>query len=298
MAIGEMISFSSLSREAAEVAERVREGVVLVRSGRRGHGSGVVWSEDGLVVTNDHVVGSDRADVTLHDGRRLPASVLKRDHRRDLAVLRVDASSLPAVPVGDSRALRPGQVILAVGNPLGVQGAVSLGIISGTVGEVWIGGRKLPEMVRADIDLYPGNSGGPLVDAQGRVIGINTMVTGPGIALAVPSHVVWLVLQNASAPRPFVGLTVTEVRLPMWRGARPPVVNRGLLVQSVVNGGPAARAGVTPGDLIVGLDGDALGPVEDIAERVEQLPREHAISLALMRAGRLLEVKVQPEWRN
>jgi serine protease Do len=292
-------TFSALSEEAAEIADRVRGGVVTVRSGRGGHGSGVVWSEDGMIVTNNHVVASGRVEVALADGRTLPASVVRTDRRGDLALLRVEAASLPAIPVGDSHGLRPGQLVLAVGNPLGVRGAVSLGIISGTVGGVWVGGRRLSEMVRADIDLYPGNSGGPLLDAWGRVIGINTMVTGPGAALAVPSHMVRRMVAGQVPPRPYIGITGRQVPLLAASGMPLPArLGSGLLVQGVLAGGPAERAGVLAGDLLIGLEGVTQGVGKSISEQIEGLSPDAICHLSLLRDGRLLKVDVRPEWRN
>jgi serine protease Do len=292
-------AFPSLSEAAAEIAGRAREGVVAVRSGRGGQGSGVIWTEDGVIVTNHHVVASERAEVVLSDGRQLPAIVVRRDRPRDLAVLRAEATSLPAIPVGDSRNLRPGQLVLAVGNPFGVRGAVSVGIISGLLGEVRAGGRRLSEMVRADIDLYPGNSGGPLLDVRGRVVGVNTMVTGPGAALAVPSHLVLRVLDSPAAGRAFIGVTAREV--PMLAGAGSPFPTRmgsGLLVQGVVAGSPAERAGMLAGDLVVAMDGAPLGNRESVSERLEMLAPHSTCTLSVLRAGKLLRVQLRPEQRN
>jgi serine protease Do len=292
-------AFSALSEEASEIASRVRGGVVTVRSGRGGHGSGVVWSEDGTIVTNEHVVASGRAEVVLADGSMLPASLVRKDRRRDLAVLRVEAAPLPAIPVGESRALKPGQLVLSMGNPLGVRNAVSIGIISGMVAEVWAGGRHFPEMVRADIDLYPGNSGGPLLDASGRVVGINAMVTGPGAALAVPSHIVRQMVDEQAGPRPFIGVTGREVPLLVGSGG-PHTTTRGtgLLVQGVLPGGPAERAGLRAGDLLIGLDGEGSRTVESISAQIEGLRLDSTCVLSVLRNGALLKVQVRPEWKN
>jgi serine protease Do len=206
----------SLVAEASALVEALRQSVVRV-SAAYGHGAGVVWQTEGLIVTNHHVVARDRAEVELADGRRLAAAVVARDPHLDLAALRVPACDLPAAPIGDSTALRVGDVILAVGHPFGLRGAASLGIVSAPVTppgrllsprrggyrrEVAV--RSPRELLQADVALAPGNSGGPLADAAGRVVGIATMVLWPGIALAVPSHVVERFVATIACPATLV----------------------------------------------------------------------------------------------
>lgn len=171
----------------APVAERLRASVVAVQDGNRGGGAGVIWSDDGLVVTNAHVATGDIALVTLPDGRRLKAQVLARQPDQDLALLRIEiaADELTSAEPADVSNLRVGQLVFAIGHPLGVANAVVVGIINRLpVREV------TPRFISANIRLNRGNSGGPLVDARGRVLGINTMVVTPGIGLAIPSDVV------------------------------------------------------------------------------------------------------------
>jgi serine protease Do len=285
--------FSNLSAEAAELVSEVRAGVVVVRGRQGGQGSGVVWRQDGVVLTNEHVVAGQRgAEVALADGRRVEATVVRRDPARDLAALQLPVKGLPAVPVGESRKLRTGELILAVGNPLGVERAVTVGIVSGTAQEVRVGRQRLPEMIQADVDLYPGNSGGPLVDARGRVVGINSMVTGPGMALAVPSHVAEGFLdEGARGSRPRLGVILGSVELPQAI-ARPLGLpeDRGLMVYSVAGGSPAERAGLLPGDLLVSVEGQKVTAAEELAHRISQLGPERPARLELLRAGRLIEV--------
>ncbi len=158
------------NRGFGEVAEQLRRSTVQVLSERRGAGSGVIWTEDGLIVTNAHVARSDRPRVELWDGRELEGEVTARDSRRDLAALRVAASALPAATAGDSGALRPGELVLAVGNPLGFIGALTTGVVH-ALGPLRGLGRQ--PWVQAAVRLAPGNSGGPLANALGRVIGLN-----------------------------------------------------------------------------------------------------------------------------
>ncbi len=199
------LSLTALAEVAAQTTELIsalRRNVVLVR-GRDGHGAGVVWEGQaggrmGLVVTNDHVVRGDRATVEAADGRHLEARVTARDRDNDLALLSVPALGLRAAPVGDSRALRVGELIIAVGHPWGVREAATLGIVSAVGPQTWMG-RARRDLLQADVRLAPGNSGGPLADAGGRVVGIASIVMSPGVALAVPSHVVERFVRSASA---------------------------------------------------------------------------------------------------
>jgi serine protease Do len=166
------------------LASRLRQVTVLVQGAPAGVGSGVVWSSDGLIVTNAHVVRG-RVNVVLPGGRAVEARLLARDPEQDLAALAIDAHALAPAEIGDSDSLRVGELVVAVGNPLGLAGAVTAGLIHA------IGPRRSagPNLIQADLRLAPGNSGGPLADARGRVIGINAMISG-GLGLAVPSSLV------------------------------------------------------------------------------------------------------------
>ncbi len=172
---------SDLGPAIEALAERVRASTVAVRLGRAGAGSGVIWASDGVIVTNAHVASGPRAEIVLADGRRFEGRVERRDEGRDLALLRIDASGLPAAAVRDPNDLRVGEVVVAVGHPLGIPNAVSMGIVHAPFGD------RSRRFVQADVRLAPGNSGGPLADTAGRVVGINSMVAGAGLALAVPS---------------------------------------------------------------------------------------------------------------
>jgi serine protease Do len=183
-------ALGQLSEEASALADRISASVVLVRAPRGGSGSGVVWNGQRLVVTNHHVVArTDQATIVLRDGTRLDGRVVRRSPELDLAALHVESGAEPLTPgeVGDSSRLRVGDVIMAVGNPMGERNAVTVGIVSaiGSPRPVMAG-----EPILASITLRPGNSGGALADAQGRIVGVPYMVIGPGLALAVSSRAV------------------------------------------------------------------------------------------------------------
>jgi len=166
------------------VGEKLRRSTVQVFDGRRGAGSGVIWRADGWIVTNAHVVSGRSARIRLSDGRTLEADIIARAAERDLAALYVAASDLPAAEIGASTAVRVGEIVLAAGSPFGVSGAVSAGVLHAVGAVPRIGKQR---WLQADLELAPGNSGGPLADASGRVIGINSMIA-MGLGLAIPSH--------------------------------------------------------------------------------------------------------------
>ncbi|MFN8632765.1 MAG: trypsin-like peptidase domain-containing protein [Chloroflexota bacterium] len=180
--MGAQQQLSGLDRAVADLAQRVAPSVVEIRSGN-GVGAGTIWRSDGLIVTNHHVVPSDRTEIHLQDGRSLQGYVIARDIGNDLAVVGVNASGLRAMTPRTTPP-RPGELALAIGHPFGMRHIVALGIIATTAGQG--DGFERP-LIRADVTLGPGNSGGPLVDANGLVIGINAMIGG-GLALAVPSR--------------------------------------------------------------------------------------------------------------
>ncbi|HHX45140.1 MAG TPA: hypothetical protein GX714_14310 [Chloroflexi bacterium] len=189
-----------VNRDMDRVIERVWESLVQIRNGF-GAGAGTVWHPAGLIITNAHVLGAHGLTVTLRDGRTFPARVLAADRARDVAAIAVEASGLPTITLGDSRRLEPGQWVTAVGHPWGVTGAATAGIITGA-------GVALPEApglgrewIATDLHLRPGHSGGPLVDSEGRLVGINTIMAGPNVGLAIPAHVIVAFLQQALGSR-------------------------------------------------------------------------------------------------
>jgi len=191
------VVFEQLNAALADVLGNVSASVVQVRDESRGAGAGTIWQSDGLIITNSHVVARGPLKVALYDGRVLDARLLARDEQHDLAALSVDAHDLPTIELGSVRKLHPGQWVMALGHPWGIANAATGGVLIGV-------GRPIPEMqvtsgdyVVADLHLRPGNSGGPLLDAHGRMIGVNTLMTGPGVGVAVSVDVVKEFLKRA-----------------------------------------------------------------------------------------------------
>ena len=191
-----------VNQEMSEVVKRVRRSLVQISNGQGSVGSGTIWHEDGLILTNAHVVHSRQRNlnITLSDGRMFPATLLAQDDQHDLAALSIEASNLPAIEPGDSQALQPGEWVLGVGHPWGVAGAATAGAVI-DVGNTVEGRFPHGELVQVGLHLRPGHSGGPLVDVQGRLIGISTMINGPDVGLAVPVHVVQAFIQKALATK-------------------------------------------------------------------------------------------------
>lgn len=215
------------------LAERLRRSTVRVfAQPERGGGSGVIWNSDGVILTNSHVARGAEMQVELWDGRRFPGRVTSRDPRGDLAELRISASGLEAAPPGDSSSLRPGELVMAIGNPLGFAGALSTGVIH-SIGALPGMGRQ--SWIRADVRLAPGNSGGPLADARGRVIGINTAIVN-GLGVAVPSNAASAFV--ARGPRPALGVTLRPAQV-------------GLEILELDPKGAAATASLRTGDILL-----------------------------------------------
>ncbi len=281
---------SGLTDAFVAMAEQLRRATVQVRGrrerepsgqyGQQGGGSGVIWQPDGLIITNAHVARGPHATVELADGRRFAATVTARDERRDLAALKVDAADLPAATIGDSDTLRVGSLVLAVGNPLGLTGALTTGVVhaaatpDGPRGHGW---------VRADVRLAPGNSGGPLADAEGRVIGINSMIAG-GLALAVPSNAVERFLRG-SAARPALGVTMRPVRLPLDGK-----IVFGLLIMDVAVGSPAETVGLLTGDVLIGTGGALFTRPDTLMQVLSGLALGAMLRLDIVRGGRRIAI--------
>lgn len=242
-----------------EIAEQLRRSTVQILNGDRGEagsGSGVVWDSTGLIVTNAHVLRRGNTRVELWDGRVFPATVQSRDDRRDVAALRINTFGLPAASRGDSTALRTGELVMAVGNPLGFVGALTTGVVHAIGPLRGLGSRT---WVQADVRLAPGNSGGPLADAQGRVVGLNTMIVAGGLALAVPSNTVADFLKRGAGVS--LGVTVRPVKIQAGKV--------GLMVLEIERNTPAESASLLPGDILTAANGSVFGSFEDLSDAID-----------------------------
>jgi serine protease Do len=285
--MAELAGDSSAVMAGAQMIERAQRSVAQVRSGGRGIGAGVIWDPDGLVITNHHVVAGGRRNVTvaLHDGRTFDAEVVKSSGSLDLALLRLsgEATNLPAAPVGDSDALRVGELVYAIGHPWGSVGAVSAGIVGG-VGELH--GRGRGSYVRSDVTLAPGNSGGPLLNARGEVVAINAMVFGR-MALSIPTNAAGAWAAAERRPRLGIGVLPVEVPASLHREAGA----SGLVIAAVEADGVADRAGLLVGDVLLAIADEPLDGTEILLEALARAG--DTVDLRIMRGGRIVDMEVR-----
>jgi S1-C subfamily serine protease len=268
------------SRAVTRAAERVSPSVAHInatrvgRGGRgSGSGSGFVFTSSGYILTNSHVVhGAGRVEVTLADGRRLGADPIGDDPETDLAVVRVHADGLKSVALGDSQAVRVGQLAIAIGHPYGFQCTVTAGVVSALGRSLRAqSGRLIDDVIQTDAALNPGNSGGPLVNSRGEVIGVNTAMILPAqgicfaIAVNTAKFVAGRLIKDGRVRRSRIGVSVQTVALPRRvRVQHALAVEGGVLVLGVEPGGPAERTGLFEGDVIVGLDNQPVAGIDDL----------------------------------
>jgi len=297
-------ALDAYSSAVVRVAETLLPSVaaVSVRSARgAGAGSASVISEGSHLLTSAHVVaGADRAEVAFSDGSVLEARIVGSDPLSDLAVLEANGATPPAIPWGDASTLRVGQLVVALGNPLGMAGSVTAGIVSALGRSLPTqAGRVVDEVIQTDASLNPGSSGGVLADSSGRMIGVNTAVAGVGLGLAVPINpttreIIDALITRGRVRRAWLGVAGAQVTLTPELAAR--VGSRtGMQVASVIVGSPAAEAGARRGDIVITIDHT---PVTS-ATGVQRLMVEHAIGrrmeLTVWRNGALVDIVVEPE---
>ncbi len=301
------------SRAVAGVVDAVGPAVVRVetrgRSGRHGGvGSGVIISPDGLVLTNSHVVqGSRDIRLATADGLNLGARLLGEDADTDLALLRATShQNLPAAPLGDSKRLHRGQLVVAIGNPLGFESTVTAGVISALGRSLRAStGRLIEDVIQTDAALNPGNSGGPLVSARGEVIGVNTAVIlgAQGICFAIASNTAKFVLgeliQHGRVRRAFIGVSAQTIPLPRRLAVAAGIANKfGAMITAIEEGSPAAAAGLKPRDIVVSLDGEAVTGIDDLVRLLNGERIERPLALGAMRGAEIATVQVTPVERR
>ena len=263
-------------------------------------GSGVIVSSNGYILTNHHVVeAADEIEVALHDGKKLLAKVVGNDPETDLAVLRIDGENLPAMRFGSSEDLRVGDVVLAIGNPFGVGQTVTSGIVS-ALGRTGLGINTFENFIQTDAAINPGNSGGALIDAQGNLIGINTAIFSRsggsiGIGFAIPVSTAKMVLEQivktGSVTRGWIGVEVQEITTPIAESFNLDDT-RGALIAGVLRGGPADKAGVKPGDILVEVQGKPVADPSGMLNLVAALAPGQAARVKLKRQGRDVEASI------
>jgi serine protease Do len=261
-------------------------------------GSGVIVSPDGHIVTNWHVVAEAGAvEVSLNDGRSLPAILVGADELSDVAVLKIEASGLPAIGFGDSDDVRIGQTVIAVGNPYGLQGTVTTGIVSGK-------GRMMSEAAteffQTDAPINPGSSGGPLVDIDGKIVALNNALVQhtAGIGFAIPSNTVRKIFENirdhGRVLRPWFGVVMLPISQAVADRLGLPDL-RGALVQATLDNSPAARAGILPGDVILAYNGRPIAEWKDLRNRVAETEPGHEVALGILRNGKNITLRAKIE---
>ena len=299
-------ALDAYSRVVVRVAEKLRPAVVNLRAGKgrgMGSGSGILFTPDGFLLTNAHVMGNhDRVRIRLNDGRELDGRLVGCDPWTDLAVVQAEASSLPHGNLGDSAKLRVGQLVVAIGSPLGFESTVTAGVVS-AVGRTLrsITGHLVDNVIQTDAALNPGNSGGPLVDSRGQVIGINTAVIQPaqGICFAIPinmaKHILPQLMKHGRVVRGYLGLHARTVPIPQVLKRKFELTqSSGVEVQDVEPDTPADQAGIINEDVIISLGEQPVTSVDDLHKLLTQLPVDVPAQVILMRDGRRLERWVTP----
>jgi S1-C subfamily serine protease len=292
----------SYSEAVVRTVETASPAVVKIDAGRGG-GSGFVFTPDGLLLTNSHVVAqAAHVTVTLADGRSLRGDVVGDDPHTDLAVVRVDGGSLPTLPFGDSRAVRVGQIAIAIGNPFGFQCTVTTGVVSALGRSLRArSGRLIDDVIQTDAALNPGNSGGPLVTTRGEAIGVNTATIMPaqGLCFAIASNtarfVVSRLIRDGRIRRSYIGVGGQNVPVPR----RLVVAHRlaspsGVLVVSIEPASPGEQSGLRDGDLIVSFDGRPVGGVDDLHRLLTGERIGAAASLVVVRGVELRTLTIVP----
>jgi S1-C subfamily serine protease len=310
--IGEIEALDAYSQAVVSVVEAVGPAVVSITSGRGGSdstlgatsaGSGVIIAPDGYALTNDHVVhGAGRLAATLTDGRTLDAVLIGEDPSTDLALVRLSGTNLPVAELGTSAGLRVGQLVVAIGNPLGFQSTVSAGVVS-ALGRSFRSstGRPIENVIQTDVALNPGNSGGPLVDSAGRVVGINTAIIAmaQGLSFAVPiDTATWVIgelLGHGHVRRAWLGLVAQTRPIAPAQGRRLALPGESVVeIVAVEPAGPAAAAGLRPADRILAIDGHPTTTVDELHRRLRAVTIGAPVEVSVLRGDDRMQVAVIP----
>mgnify|MGYP001451899323 FL=1 len=309
------------SRAVIDVVDRVGPAVVRLavhsgnagqdRQNRGGTGSGVILSPDGLILTNSHVAGAlgpaARIDVTTADGQELRARLVGDDPDTDLALLRVDeAVTLPAAPLGDSKRLKRGQLVIAIGNPLGFESTVTTGVVSALGRSLRSrSGRLIDDLIQTDAALNPGNSGGPLVSSRGEVVGINTAVImgAQGICFAVAANTASFVLgelvRHGRVRRAYIGIAAQHAAISRRRRHFTGIAqDSAVMIGTIELDSPATRAGLKVGDIVLGLDGVTIAGADDLVRTLTGETIDREVALDVLRGTERLTISLVPQERK
>lgn len=317
--VDDTVLLDAYSRAVTTTVEKVSPSVVNVEvhqsgpegsrrrgqpSERRGGGSGFVFTPDGLILTNSHVVhGATRIEATLADGRRLPATLIGDDPATDIAVIRADAPNLATATLGDSQLLRVGQLVIAIGNPYGFQSTVTAGVVSALGRSLRsYSGRLIEDVVQTDASLNPGNSGGPLVTSDGRVVGVNTatILGTQGLCFAIGINTAKFVasrlLQHGRIRRSYIGVSAQTVPLHrrLVRFYDLPK-DSGVVVLSVEPASPAKLAGIREGDVVIALEGQPVAGVDDLHRLLTDVRVGVRSTVTVLRYTEKIELSVVPQ---
>ena len=266
-------------------------------------GSGVLVSPEGIILTNHHVINdADEIDVALSDGRKVKAKIIGSDPETDIAVLKIEAKQLPApITLGKIDSVRVGDVVLAIGNPFGVGQTVTSGIVS-AMGRDHVGINTFENFIQTDAAINPGNSGGALIDTRGNLIGINTAIFSNnggsmGIGFAIPvnlaKQVMEAILKNGSVTRGWIGVEPQNLSKELSESLGLPGNTEGVLLSGVLEGGPAARGGIKPGDVLTAVNGDKTQDVKQLLNQIAQISPGNEATLTILRKGKEAILKVQ-----
>ncbi|MGA7787409.1 MAG: trypsin-like peptidase domain-containing protein [Xanthobacteraceae bacterium] len=314
---GDQALLDAYSHAVIDVVDRVGPAVVRLAvpagQSRGGTGSGVIVAPDGLILTNSHVAGTSaagaaaRIEVTTADGQDLHARLMGDDPDTDLALIRVDEPvTLPAAPLGDSKRLKRGQLVIAIGNPLGFESTVTTGVVSALGRSLRSrNGRLIDDVIQTDAALNPGNSGGPLVSSRGEVVGINTAVImgAQGICFAVAANTASFVLgelvRHGRVRRAFIGIAAQQTAIPARRRRAAGLTQDGaVMVGTVEPDSAAARAGLKAGDIIVALDGATIAGADDLVRALTGEKIANSVALDVLRGMERLTIAVVPQERK
>jgi serine protease Do len=284
------------SAALTEIFDAVQPSIVQVRTEGRGAGTGTMWYEDGRIITNNHVVPDDRAtiEVLLFDGRTLNAKVLDRNPRLDLAILKVNADNLKSLSTSDSSRLRIGEWVFAIGHPWGQRWVVTAGVVS-SISSVKLSENLTTQYIKSDVRLAPGNSGGPLLDADGKVVGINAMIFGGDLSVAIPSNVVNAWMAGLPKQRLSLGVEVQTVELPVHiEKSLDPQRETGVLIVGIKAERQEKHNDILIGDILLDVAGE---PVKDTAALLHTLAQKQdnaAIPMHILRGGAVVKVDIVP----